>query len=520
MKTLVAVNLLVASVYMLAGKLGLAFASVHPSATPVWPPTGIALAALLVCGSRVWPSVLVGAFFVNQTTAGTAVTSGTIAVGNTLEGLLGAYLVTRFANGRHALGRSRDVFAFVALGALLSTTVSATVGVASLALGGYADWPAAGPMWLTWWLGDVAGALIVAPVILAWSSASRTPWPRRRIAEAAAMLALLVFTGQVVFGRWHAFPADDYPLEFLSMPVLIWAAFRFGQPITATAVLLLSLQALVGTLLGSGPFARHSLNESLVLLQGFLGTIAVTSMVLAAAVTERKQAAEELRRSAGRVIAATERTRREIAELLHGHVQNRLVGAWHALSTCERLYQTDPAEALALLRRVRQEIDELREREIRQASYLLHPTFIREGLGPAVDALAERFEGHVAVTLALSPAFGALDTPVDNRLPEPLRLAAFRVIEEALGNAVRHGRASAVHIALGVAADRHLTLAVEDDGCGFDIGRVKPGLGLSSIEGWVSQVGGSWQIASRPGGGTILAAQLPLSSAGPYPDAA
>jgi integral membrane sensor domain MASE1 len=203
MKTLLLVNLLVASVYVLVGKLGLALASVHPSATPVWPPTGIALAALLVCGPRVWPSVLAGAFVANQTTVGTAVTSGAIAVGNTLEGLLGAYLVTRFANGRHALDRSRDVFAFVALGALLSTPVSATVGVLSLALGGYADWPAAGPVWLTWWLGDVAGALIVAPAILAWSSARRTPWPRGRLGEAAAMLALLVFTGQVVFGRWR-----------------------------------------------------------------------------------------------------------------------------------------------------------------------------------------------------------------------------------------------------------------------------------------------------------------------------
>jgi integral membrane sensor domain MASE1 len=517
MKRWMVANLIFAGGYVLAAKIGLAFASVHPSATPVWPPTGIALAAMLVCGYRVWPGVLAAAFLVNYTTAGTAVTASAIAVGNTLEALLGAYLVNRVANGRYALRRAWDALALVALGALLSTTVSATIAVASLALSGYADWAAAGPIWLTWWLGDSAGALIVAPLILAWSSLPRTLWPRRRIAEAAALLAVLVVAGRVIFGGWHPFPAQDYPLEFLFMPVLIWAAFRFDQRITATAVFLISLLALVGTLQGFGPLTGYSRNEALLLLQGFLGTIAVTSMVLAAAVAERKEAAEELRRSTGRVIAATERTRREIAELLHGRVQNRLVAAWHALGACERLWQTDPAEALALVRRVRGEIEDLRRREIQQASYVLHPSFIREGLGPAVDTLAERFEGEV--TLDCSPAFRALDTPIGNRLPEPLRLAAFRVIEEALGNAMRHGRATAVHIALGIDADRHLRVTAGDDGCGFDVGHVRPGLGLSIIESWVSQAGGSWQIVSRPGAGTTVSARLPLAPARPDRDA-
>src|SRR5262249_40429000 len=190
--------------------------------------------------------------------------------------------------------RARDVLVFVALGALLSTMVSATVGVASLALGGYADGAAAGPIWLTWWLGDAAGALIIAPLLLAWSSplARPSPWPRPG-GEAAALLVLLVLTGQVVFGRWHPFVSDDYPLQFLFMPVLIWAAFRFDQRMTATAVFLLALLALGGTLRGIGVVSNYSLNESLLLLQGFMGTIATTSLVLAAAVAEGKQAAEE-----------------------------------------------------------------------------------------------------------------------------------------------------------------------------------------------------------------------------------
>ena len=131
-------SLVIAGVYFVAGKLGLALASVHPSATTVWPPTGIALAATLLLGYRVWPALFVGAFLVNLTTAGSVWTSLGIASGNTLEALLGAWLVTRFANGCHAFDRPRDIVRFVGLAGVLSTTVSATVGVASLSLGGYA----------------------------------------------------------------------------------------------------------------------------------------------------------------------------------------------------------------------------------------------------------------------------------------------------------------------------------------------------------------------------------------------
>jgi len=128
------------AVYVVAAKLGLKLASVHPSATAVWPPAGITLAAFLLLGYRVWPAILAGAFLVNLTTAGSVATSIGIAAGNTLEGLVGAYLVNRFAGGRNAFERARDVFRFVALASLLSTTVSATFGVTSLSLGGFARW--------------------------------------------------------------------------------------------------------------------------------------------------------------------------------------------------------------------------------------------------------------------------------------------------------------------------------------------------------------------------------------------
>lgn len=284
-----------AAVYFVAAKLGLRLAFVHPSATAVWPPTGIALAAFLILGARVWPAIFVGAFVANLTTAGSLATSIGIATGNTLEGLLGSYLVQRFAAGRQAFGRPRNVFRFALLAAGASTVVSATVGVTSLALAGFARWADLGPVWLTWWLGDGAGALVVAPVVLLWTENPRVQWTRRQAVEAAALLVCLVLVGLIVFGGEFPARMKNYPLEFLCIPILLWAAFRFGARETATAILLLSGVAIYGTLRGFGPFARDTRNESLLLLQAFIAVIAVTKLIVAAVVTERRRMEGHLR---------------------------------------------------------------------------------------------------------------------------------------------------------------------------------------------------------------------------------
>ena len=284
-----------AGVYFFAAKLGLSWAFVNPSATAIWPPTGIALAAFLIFGVRVWPAIFAGAFVANLTTAGSVVTSIGIAAGNTLEGLLGSYLVQRFAAGRQAFARPRNAFRFAVLGAGVSTTVSATCGVASLALGGLAPWADFGRIWVTWWLGDGAGSLVVAPVVLLWAENWRVQWPRRQVIEAAALMACLVLVGLVVFGGAFPAHAKNYPLEFLCIPLLLWAAFRFGARETATAILLLSVLAISGTLQGFGPFARETRNESLLLLQAFIAVIAVTKLIVAAVVAERRRMEGHLR---------------------------------------------------------------------------------------------------------------------------------------------------------------------------------------------------------------------------------
>ncbi len=282
-------------VYFVAGKLGLKLAFVHASATAVWPPTGIALAAFLVLGYWTWPSILAGAFLVNLTTAGSVATSLSLGVGNTLEGLLGAYLVNRFARGHKTFDQARDVFKFAALAAVLSTTVSATCGVTSLSLGGFAEWSRYGSIWLTWWLGDATGALIVAPLVILWAQRPLPRWGWARLLEAVGLFVSLGLVGEAVFGGSFLFATKDYPLEFLCIPILVWVAFRFSPREAATAVFILSGISIWWTLHGFGPFVRASQNESLLLLQAFMGVSAVTTLALAAVVGERRGAEEQLR---------------------------------------------------------------------------------------------------------------------------------------------------------------------------------------------------------------------------------
>ncbi len=291
----VAVFAALATVYTVAGRLGLKLAFVNASATAVWPPTGIALAAFLIFGYRVWPAIFTGAFLVNLATAGSVATSLGIAAGNTLEGLVGAYLVMRFANGRSVFDRAQDIFKFAVLAAMVSTTLSATCGVTSLSLAGFAEWSNYKSIWLTWWLGDAAGDLVVAPLVILWSLSPRVRWSRGRVLEAGLLILCLFLVGQAVFGVVLPFNIKNYPLEFLCTPILIWVAFRFGQREAATAIFVLSGIAIWGTLQGFGPFVRGSQNESLLLLQAFLGVSAVMTLALAAVVSERKQAEEQLR---------------------------------------------------------------------------------------------------------------------------------------------------------------------------------------------------------------------------------
>src|SRR5256884_3940660 len=178
-----------AAAYFVAGRLGLQLAVVNPNATAVWPPTGIALAALLLAGYEVWPAIMVGAFLVNVTVSGSVATAVAVAAGNTLEGLLGAYLVNRFARGRRVGERARDVFTLAVLAGIVSTAVSATAGVLASSLDGLARWSDFGSIWLTWWLGGAVGRLVGGAAVAVWALRPRVHLTRRLTLEVAALLS-------------------------------------------------------------------------------------------------------------------------------------------------------------------------------------------------------------------------------------------------------------------------------------------------------------------------------------------
>jgi PAS domain S-box-containing protein len=272
--------------YVLAGKLGLQFAFVHASATPLWPPTGIALAMLILGGYRLWPIVFLGALLVNVTTAGSVATSLGIAGGNALEAVLGAYLVHRFANGREAFKRPMTIFVFAAVAGFVATAVSASIGVTSLALGGYASWPAWAEIWLTWWLGDAAGALVIAPFLIVWAVEPGMAEFRRRRLEVIGLGVVTAAVAAIVFGGALHAGTRNAPTAFLCLPPLVWAAYRFGPRGATTGLVVLSAIATAATLSGSGPFAVGTPNGSLLLLQAFLLTMSVTILSLAALADE------------------------------------------------------------------------------------------------------------------------------------------------------------------------------------------------------------------------------------------
>jgi len=278
----------VAAAYFAAARLGLLAAVAQPVVSSAWPPSGVALAALLLLGLRLWPGIALGAFLLNWTEGVSAGGAAGIAVGNTLEAIVAAWLLVRVTDFRPSLQRVRDVLALIVVAALASTMLSATLGVASLWASGAVAPDGLKRLWFVWWSGDALGDVLVAPLVLTWARAAR-PAPRRL--EAAGVLAALLLLTALLLHN---------PLSYVYavFPVVVWAALRFGPTGSATASALVAVLTIWYTLRGLGPFIASTPTENLALLQTFLGLTSGTGLALAAATTERGDAERALRREA------------------------------------------------------------------------------------------------------------------------------------------------------------------------------------------------------------------------------
>ncbi len=455
-------------VYFIAGKLGLKLAFLHASASPVWPPAGIALAAMLVLGYRIWPAIFIGAFLVNATTAGDVTTSVCIATGNTLEAVTGAWLANRFAGGIRAFDRAQDVFKF-ALAAVLACVISPMFGATSLAIAGFANWVNYSAIWTTWWLGDLSGALILAPVLILWGVNPRHRLDPSRDLEVSVLLILTVLLSEVVFGGWFSVSALNYPIAFILGPIIVWTAFRLSQRETATGIFLLSVIAIWGTLRGFGPFVRPSANQSLLILQSFNVLTTITAVALAAGMSERRRAEAAIEQQRATVEAAN-RTKDNFLAMLSHELRTPLTPVISALEALE----TEPAQseesktALAMIRRNV-------ELETRLIDDLLDFTRI------AKDKLQLRFapvDAHLAISNVVEMCRGEADAR-KLRLHLDLRAGGHHLAADAakfqqiiwnlLKNAVKFTPASGeITISTSNPVPQVLTISVRDTGIGME----------------------------------------------------
>ncbi len=284
-------------IYFALAKGGLALASIHPSATPIWPPTGVALAAVLLWGYRIWPAIFTAAVIVNATTAGSVATAIAIATGNSLEAVVGAYLINRWSSGCNTFSTPNSVAKFALICFVIATPISASIGLTSLATAGYIERTNFANAWVTWWLGDVTGALVIAPVIVLWASSHYHAFNRNEFLETVGVLATAAAVGLIAFSPLIEQTPSRDPLGFLAILPMLWAALRRGPRDTATVALVLAGITIWGTLTGGGPFTTADLNVSFLLVLMFLISITVPSLLLSADVDVRKKAEESLRRA-------------------------------------------------------------------------------------------------------------------------------------------------------------------------------------------------------------------------------
>jgi integral membrane sensor domain MASE1 len=392
---------ILAVIYFIAGKIGLMLASVNASASPVWPPAGIALAALLLLGSRVWPAIFIGAFLVNLTTAGNVATSFAISTGNTLEALVGVWLVNRFAGGTNVFERPQGVFKF-ALAAAVSAIISPAFGVTSLGVASFADWANYGAIWLTWWLGDVTSHLVFTPLVLLWSVASKRRWTKKEFAEVGVLFLLLVLLSGAVFGGWPAVSTRNYPVALICGPIVIWTAFRFRQRETATGIFILSAIAVWGTLHGFGPFVSGTENQSLLALQGWTAVLSITAMALSAGMAERRRIGEELQR---------QKIALESANRTKDHLLAMLTQLTPVISAFESLEAKPQAPEKLKPRRRKQESDIVRPRRLPQwARSMAVIALVVGALAMVISSLS--FLRQVSLRMTLWTPQSFLDWPV------------------------------------------------------------------------------------------------------------
>ncbi|HET7807328.1 MAG TPA: MASE1 domain-containing protein [Gaiellaceae bacterium] len=485
-RTLLATAALVGAYYASA-RIGYELEFSGPVAAIVWLPVGVGIAFLYVGGMGLWPGVVLGDLLANQYSALPIGSALGQTVGNTLEVVVGALLIRRLSRRGDPLGSVTGVVLLV-LAIAAATALSATVGNLSLLIGNVIQAHELPTVWRTWWLGDACGALIIVPLAIAWSRGPFLPATRQRTVEAA--LGLVVAAALTELG-FHSTAAVAY----LAFPGLLWAALRFGQRGATLAVAVVAGIAVWETVHDNGPFIYQSVTRSLLSTQLFIFVAALSTLCLAAVVSERRLTAQRLRASRARLLVASDSERRRLERNLHDGAQQRLTALAFRLQQASDAVPASAPEARALLGAASTELD-LAIEELRELAHGIHPAAVSTyGLAAAVNDIALRSPIPVDRTRVTS-----------ERLSDDTEATAYYVIAEAVTNAQRHAHASGIEIGARV-VDGSLRVDVQDDGVG---GARQSGSGLQGLRDRVEAAGGTFRVESPRNGGTLVAAAIPV----------
>jgi signal transduction histidine kinase len=465
-----------------------------------WPAGGLAIAVLYLGGLRWWPGVLLGDL---GSLLGDVLSVGVPpgaalaeAGGDMARTLVAVVILRRLAGPRAALDRLEQVGA-VLVAVASGAVISATVAMLALRGGGVIEASEMGVFWRSWWLGDLSGGLVIVPLALAWARPPAPLWRGGGVREGALMIAAVVALSVIAVSA-------DQPLTYLVFPAFIWAALRFGPRGATLAVAVAVVIAVWAASNELGPFVEHSATDSALNLQLYITLAALTTLCLAAIVSERRRAALELAESRARIAAAGAEERRRLERELHDSAQNRLVGLQIRLSLAkERTQQTAP-EVAATLSRLIEEAEGVGGELRRIAHGISPPLLATRGL---VDALRDEcLHSGIAVEIAAGD-IGLSDPDVET--------AVYLSCLESIQNAGKHAGSDARVTVRLRRAGNELAFSVHDTGRGFDPRATARGAGLTGVQDRIETVGGSVEIAAEPGRGTTVAGVVPWSPRAP-----
>lgn len=527
--------ILVGVVYFFTGKYGLMLDAVSGQASFIWPPTGIALAAVLLGGLRIWPAILVAAFCVNYIQIGTPIPACIgIAIGNTLEALVAGLLLTHFVNIDRRLNRIGDVARLFGYGAILSTLVSATIGVSSIYLAGKSSLEGFGTTWTAWWLGDMLGDLVIAPLILVGARFRPNRVSASRLAEGLLLLAGIGGAALLLFGDFDgAFAPLVRPFPFILFPFVTWASLRFGQLGNVLTVFTICAAAVWSTIHGVGPFAQTSLRGSIFSLLSFMVVFSVTGSFLAAAIEEiRTNLAEKA--YLFHKAQASVRTRDEFLSIASHELKTPLTSLNLQLDLAKSKLGQDAAitrdmiglnQAFDLLfrqtRRLTNLVDDLLDVShinTGRFSFDLRPT----NLSSVIRDTASRYSHQLAKA----------DCKLQLDIEEPVSgdfdiLRIGQLLENLLANAAKYAPKSSIAVSLkkkpgaavlvvadngpGIPKEKQARLFERFERANTDRGVSGLGLGLFIVREIVKGHNGKVSLDSDTGRGTRFVVDLPLS---------